>query len=336
MKTKKVDVVAGYSYPNDKNALWFDQNTNTMRYWDGEKWESSQSQGSSLPTPTAEDSSKIMQVTPIQKGTRIEETVMVPEQTCNMKDVGKQTVCTLQNVDESFGEGFVGIAILDGIEYNVEWLMGDTGFCINESVTIGHILTPNFELVDDNHGLTHTIKVIARETEPIYDYNWAPGVKIPVPTAEDVGKVLKVVDKETQTTERVIIVPKQTVSLSRNPNLGKGSWGLIDNWNSEIFNQIKDSGYEYTVEIDNDIFAACQLEDIGDGMGITIPDNGGVGFYNSGNCYLHFGIFINISATIKVYTDIPVTHHEYVWEMVDEDVSQADPGDVIDPGHGDK
>jgi len=39
VNTAKIDFVAGWSFPSDKNALWFDRNTNEIKFWNGGEWE---------------------------------------------------------------------------------------------------------------------------------------------------------------------------------------------------------------------------------------------------------------------------------------------------------
>ena len=56
-----------------------------------------------------------------------------------------------------------------------------------------------------------TAKLSVIEETTNYDYNWVPGVKIPVPTAEDEGKILVVTRTEGSNTS--IIVPEQSVPL---------------------------------------------------------------------------------------------------------------------------
>lgn len=38
VNSKKVDIVDGYTYPSDKNALWFNRENGQLMYWDGLKW----------------------------------------------------------------------------------------------------------------------------------------------------------------------------------------------------------------------------------------------------------------------------------------------------------
>lgn len=208
--------VIGRNAPKQTNVTWIDTSDGTpvQRNNINGKWKpvgggaGSSRGGSSNPTET--DATKVWQVTPVQKGTQTKETVIVPEQTCQMVDIGKSTECVLQDVNENFVPGFVGVAILDGIEYNIEWSVSDYNVYIGENGYFIVLLDNVYSLVDANRGSVHTIKVITRETEPIYDYNWVPGVKIPVPTAEDEGKILVVTKTEDNTS---VIVPEQSVPV---------------------------------------------------------------------------------------------------------------------------
>ena len=38
MNTKRVQVVSGYTYPTNKHVLWFDENENVFKHWDGNIW----------------------------------------------------------------------------------------------------------------------------------------------------------------------------------------------------------------------------------------------------------------------------------------------------------
>lgn len=38
MKSKKIDLVAGYEEPEDRNVLWLNYNEQALMYYDGEQW----------------------------------------------------------------------------------------------------------------------------------------------------------------------------------------------------------------------------------------------------------------------------------------------------------
>lgn len=177
MKTKKVDIVAGYSYPNDKYALWFDQNTNTLKYWDGEKWESSSNSGSSLPIPTADDVGKVMMV--VDKETETTERVtIVPQQTVQW--VGKSLEADIQNVNYAEWDTWYdyldsSTVIIDGEDCDytpggkqdsVRWLTGNYFYVDLDSNTLISTIT-----TVTNPGV-HTIEIYVNIPVKHHEYVW--------------------------------------------------------------------------------------------------------------------------------------------------------------------
>lgn len=176
--------------------------------------------GNNYPTVTAGDATKVWQVTPVQKGTKTEEIVIAPMQTMNINENPNSEI--LQNVSnlDKFVEGAEVTIIFDGVEYNgtVEASPIDSRMCEvtieSANFRISKFPAEITELPNDILALQcdegeYSVSVNIIGETPIYDYNWAPGVKIPIPTAEDEGKILvvtKVAGDNTST-----IVPEQEV-----------------------------------------------------------------------------------------------------------------------------
>lgn len=164
--------------------------------------------GNDYPTPTAGDVNKVWQVTPVQKGTKTEETVIVPEQTL----VNGQEL----EYNDKFVPGAQCVAVIDGVEYRgevVEYPEDPSYKFTAGNCAFVYLVDPeleNFEFINqtDSPEVTAKLSVIIEET-PIYDYNWSPGVKIPIPTAEDEGKILVVTKVEGD--NMPTIVPEQEV-----------------------------------------------------------------------------------------------------------------------------
>ena len=157
------------------------------------------------PTVTAGDVNKVWQVTPVQKGTKTEETVIVPEQT--ILYAGNSTF----PYDDRFVPGAQCVATIDGVKYSGEVEYDDGFYIFHCTDNFGFEADPNSNLFQfyANDSGEYSIELSVIEETPIYDYNWAPGVSIPIPTAEDEGKILVVTKVEGDNTST--IVPEQEV-----------------------------------------------------------------------------------------------------------------------------
>ena len=175
----------------------------TFCIFSDDKFKSVLGGGGDYPTPTADDVNKIWQVTPVQKGTKTEETVIVPEQTL----VDNQEL----EYNDKFVPGAQCVAVINGVEYSGEVIEAKDDYIFETASYAFAYDTENemFGFLNSTASPEVTAKLSVIEETPIYDYNWAPGVKIPIPTAEDKGKILVVTKVPGNNTS--IIVPEQTV-----------------------------------------------------------------------------------------------------------------------------
>ena len=167
--------------------------------------------GGDYTTPTAGDVNKVWQVTPVQKGTKTEEIVIVPEQTL----VHEQEL----EYNDKFVPGAQCVAIVNGVEYRGEVVEGlKDDYIFEEDFGIFYYATTmgTFRFANSTEFDEVTAKLSVIEEVPDYDYNWAPGVKIPIPTAEDEGKILVVTETEGNTS---IVVPEQPAPVARGAHL---------------------------------------------------------------------------------------------------------------------
>ena len=140
----------------------------------------------------------------MQKGTKVEETIIVPEQTL----IGKKAPL---EYNDKFVPGAQCVAVINGVEYRGEVVDDEDTYYIfiTEFGEFEYAyLEEEFQFFNFTDSPDVTAKLSVIEEVPNYDYNWAPGVKIPIPTAEDEGKVLVVTKTEGDTS---IIVPEQPV-----------------------------------------------------------------------------------------------------------------------------
>lgn len=148
------------------------------------------------------DATKVWQVTPVQKGTKTEEIVIVPEQTL----VDNQEL----EYNNKFVPGAQCVAVVNGVEYRGEVIEDELVYIFRDASFGSFEYSEGMFKFWNDTGLPEvTAKLSIIEETPIYDYNWAPGVKIPIPTAEDEGKILVVTKVAGDNTS--IIVPEQQV-----------------------------------------------------------------------------------------------------------------------------
>ena len=197
--------VIGMNAPRQTNVTWIDTSDGTpvQRNNINGKWKpvgggAGSSRGSSSD-PTESDVNKVWQVTPVQKGTKTEETVIVPEQTL----IGGQEL----EYNDKFVPGAQCVAVVNGVEYRGEVVETKGEYVFEGEFGAFSIIQQHFYYRGTELPITAKLSVI--EETPNYDYNWAPGVKIPVPTAEDEGKILVVTKVEGDNTS--IIVPEQPI-----------------------------------------------------------------------------------------------------------------------------
>lgn len=192
--------------PKSKNVTWIDMSTGSpvqKNFINGMWRPTGGGGGAGSSNPTEADATKVWQVTPVQKGTKTEEIVIVPEQTL----VDEQTL----EYNDKFVPGAQCIAVIDGVEYRGEVINSKDRYKFEQDFGIFEYepLSETFLFYNYTESPEVTAKLSVIEETPTYDYNWAPGVKIPVPTAEDEGKILVVTKVEGDNTS--IIVPEQEV-----------------------------------------------------------------------------------------------------------------------------
>lgn len=222
--------------------------------------------GSDYPTPTAGDVNKVWQVTPVQKGTKSEETVIVPEQTL----VNGQEL----EYNDKFVPGAQCVAVINGVEYRGKIINQDDFYIF--SGEFGRFEYESKEELFFFYSETEypeeaTVSLSVIEEVPDYDYNWAPGVKIPIPTAEDEGKVLAV-NKVEGDSKEYELVPTQTVQASRDgvilqntSNLDKFAVGAT------VISVL--NGTAYTEQVINDGGLLCVTID--GNCSLNLVENGG-------------------------------------------------------------
>lgn len=209
--------------PKQTNVTWIDLSGETPveKHFINGRWIAVSSSGGAAGSsnPTEADATKVWQVTPIEKSSHIENMLIVPQQT--VTDAGGENSATVEfeNI-EYLIDGTTFTAIVNGIEYSGE-VFHDTdyddnyyscGFEIDgEPFNFTYIPEDNHMVftapIGDLNPYTVSLSVVTEVKD--YDYNWAPGVKIPIPTAEDEGKILVVTKVEGDNTST--IVPEQQV-----------------------------------------------------------------------------------------------------------------------------
>lgn len=197
--------------PKLKNVTWIDMSTGhpVQKNFINGMWRPTGGGGSGTGTsnPTEADATKVWQVTPVQKGVNTEEIVIVPEQNL----VNEQEL----EYNDKFVPGAQCVAVINGVEYRGEVAISLKDYCefvIGDGL-LGFSYNPSMEVFQFFYDTESPVEVTAKlsiiEETPIYDYNWAPGVKIPIPTAEDEGKILVVTKVEGDNTST--IVPEQEI-----------------------------------------------------------------------------------------------------------------------------
>ena len=201
--------------PKQTNVTWVDLNGKTPveKHFINGKWREISGGGAGSSNPTEADATKVWQVTPVLKETKTEEFIVVPTQTIEANDYSSQILDNTKDINK-VREGANAVITLDGVTYTEQVLKNEDELYISidngEKGVLG-LYTEKGELFLDYSPSElgeHTISVSIIEETPIYDYNWAPGVKIPIPTAEDEGKILVVTENVSNTS---IIVPEQSV-----------------------------------------------------------------------------------------------------------------------------
>lgn len=193
--------------PKSKNVTWIDMSTGSpvQKNFINGMWRSTGGSGggAGLSNPTEADATKVWQVTPVQKGTKTEEIVIVPQQTL---EEGQEL-----EYNDKFVPGAQCVAVINGVEYSGEVIKDGNTYEFNAE--FGgfeyHREQEEFVFFNDTDYPEVTAKLSIIEETTTYDYNWVPGVKIPVPTAEDEGKILVVTKVEGDNTST--IVPEQEV-----------------------------------------------------------------------------------------------------------------------------
>ena len=213
--------------PRDTNVDWLDVSGDKpvkKSYING-KWQVISGGGSAdSSNPTEADVTKVWQVTPVQNGTKTEiETFEVfPEKSFVMSS----SVLDAQNVDK-FNVGNTAIITINGVTYTSE--IQDN----NGSSQVVIVTNPDDETISNTFYIIRrgsvldfdfnnrippqptiaSLSVEDKQEVLTYDYNWAPGVKIPIPTAEDEGKIL-MVNKVEVGSEEYELAPTQTVTIT--------------------------------------------------------------------------------------------------------------------------
>jgi len=193
--------------PKQTNVAWIDLSGEkpVEKHFVNGRWQviSGGGSGAGSSNPTEADATKVWQVTPVQKGTKTEETVIVPEQTL----VDKQEL----EYNDKFVPGAQCVAVVNGVEYRGEVVVDEDVYAFyTEFGSFGYLYKlEKFVFMNKTESPEVTAKLSVIEETPIYDYNWAPGVKIPIPTAEDEDKILVVTKVEGDNTST--IVPEQEV-----------------------------------------------------------------------------------------------------------------------------
>lgn len=208
--------------PKSKNVTWIDMSTGSpvQKNFINGMWRSTGGSGggSGSSNPTKADATKVWQVTPVQKGTKTEGTVIVPEQTL----VDGQDL----EYNDKFVLGAQCVAVVNGVEYRGEVVKDKEDSYIFEAEFGGFVYNRGMGVFQfyKNTEPEVTAKLSVIEEVPDYDYNWAPGVKIPIPTAEDEGKILvvtKVAGDNTSTIAPEQEVPADNVTPLTNVDLTK-------------------------------------------------------------------------------------------------------------------
>lgn len=113
METIRKTVESKYA-PKQTNVIWVDTSGDTPveKHFIKGKWREMSGGGASTQNPIEADATKVWQVTPVQKGTKTEEIVIVPEQTL----VDGQEL----EYNDKFVPGAQCVAVINGIEYRGE------------------------------------------------------------------------------------------------------------------------------------------------------------------------------------------------------------------------
>lgn len=196
--------------PKSKNVTWIDMSTGSpvqKNFINGMWRPTGGGGGAGSSNPTEADATKVWQVTPVLKENKTEETVIVPEQTLADKDI--------LEYNDKFVPGAQCVAVVNGIEYRREVveLKGSYIFEAEFGAFCYDHINESFVFYNTTELSEVTAKLSVIEEVPAYDYNWIPGVKIPVPTAEDKGKIL-VVNKVEGDSKEYELVPTQTVTFT--------------------------------------------------------------------------------------------------------------------------
>ena len=222
------------------------------------------------PTVTAGDVNKVWQVTPVQKGTKTEEIVIVPEQTL----VNNQELA----YNDKFVLGAQCIAVINGVEYRGEVIEGlIIDYYSFETEYGGFIYDSNneiFRFFNSTEFPEVTAKLSVIEETPIYDYNWAPGVKVPIPTAEDEGKILVVNEVEVSSKEyelaptQTVTITGESVVLQNTSNLDKFVKGatvtLVLNGTAYTGQVVNDGGLYVVIDAEHVTWELDLIEDGGE------------------------------------------------------------------------
>lgn len=292
---------------------------------DGNKFRLVLGSGSSnLPPVTANDENKVLQVIKVQTGTLVEHAVIVPEQTLSnwtqMDSWGYYTVQNVTNLDK-FVAGATATVVINGETYTGD--ITKTGLapsCRIEGVGAFGIYSITgdfiFEPYNDEQR-DYSISVSIDNEIPQYEYQYQPGVIIPQPTAEDVGKVLTVVAEEVGSHyEEDVFVPQQTVTTF----VGSRSGSASLSYNKPIV-----VGELYGIALTDrfgqyDFSGEQATNDLG-GVRLWINPNHGLEYtilYNDGTMTVSVnGTNTSETFTIKVYNRNTVVDYNYEWQAAE-------------------
>lgn len=273
--------------PKQTNVTWIDLSGKTPveKHFINGRWIAVSSNGSAgSSNPTEADATKVWQVTPVQKGTetKIETFEIFPEKSI----WASSTVHDTQNVDK-FNVGNIAIVTINGVTYTSE-IQDNDG---SSQVVI--VTNPDDETLSNTFYITNcegsidfdfnnnipprptvaSLSVECRQETPIYDYNWAPGVKIPIPTAEDEGKILVVNGVEIGS-EEYELAPTQTVTITDEPVVLQNT-GNLDKFveGATVALVIDDATYTGQVVNDGGLYVAIDNNEVA--WYLTSFENGG-------------------------------------------------------------